>query len=102
MVWGVDDMEVSTGNTKVNQALYNELSIQPGTSIVLRLPAKGLVPSGSLFVTENYTTSLRLQLSEVVDSEHGGNISLKNEQTLPLNIFVSREELAEAMDVPEK
>ncbi|MCW3785276.1 ABC transporter permease [Plebeiibacterium sediminum] len=102
MVWGVNDMEISNGSAKVNEALYQELNFQPGNAIVLRLPAQGLVPSGSLFVTENYTTSLRLELSTIVNAEHGGNISLKNEQTLPLNIFVSREELAETMGVHGK
>ncbi|MCW3805523.1 ABC transporter permease [Plebeiibacterium marinum] len=102
MVWGVDDMDIEKGMAKINPALNDELNIQPGDAVVLRLPAQGLVPSGSLFVTENYTTSLRLDLSGIADPEQGGNISLKNEQTLPLNIFVNRKDLAEAMEVQGK
>lgn len=70
--------------------------------IVLRLPATGLVPSGSLFVTENYTTSLRLSFGGIVDVREGGNISMKNEQTLPFNLFMNREELAEALETEGK
>ena len=102
MVWGVDDMDIEKGMAKINPALNDELNIQPGNAVVLRLPAQGHVPSGSLFVTENYTTSMRLDFSGIADPEQGGNISLKNEQTLPLNIFVNRKDLAEAMEVQGK
>jgi putative ABC transport system permease protein len=34
--------------------------------------------------------------------EQGGNLNLKNEQIIPFNIFVNREELAEILDVPGK
>jgi putative ABC transport system permease protein len=102
MVWGVDDRNITKGNALINHPLFNELNLPSESTLVLRLPAQGLVPSGSLFVTENYTTSLRLNSNGVVDVQDGGNISLKNEQSLPLNIFVNRDELAEEMKVEGK
>ena len=101
-VWGVDDMSVSKGSAKINTALLNEMDTKNPDAIVLRLPASGLVPSGSLFVTENYTTSMRLSFDGVVDMDNGGNISMKNEQAIPLNIFVNRDELAEVMKTEGK
>ena len=77
-----------------------QFSIQD--DIVLRLPATGMVPSGSLFVTDNYTTSMRLALDGIFDVKQQGNLSLKNEQTLPLNIFVNRNELAETIETQGK
>ncbi len=101
-VWGVNDLSVSKGGARINPALFKELGQnEPGT-IVLRLPASGLVPSGSLFVTENYTTSMRLTFDGVISVEEGGNISMKNEQIIPLNIFINREELAESLETEEK
>jgi len=102
MVWGVNDMEIPVGSAILNDALQRETDISLDEDIVVRLPAKGLVPSGSLFVTENYTTSLRLRVTNVIDAEGGGNISLKNEQVLPLNLFVNRDELSQTMDLPQK
>ena len=101
MVWGMegDDMY---GRALLNQTLADELRLSPAEDIVLRLPKGGLVPSGSLFVTDNYTASLRLAQAGIKSVEEGGNLSLKNEQTLPLNIFVSRDELAEIMEVEGK
>ena len=102
-VWGIDDMSIAKGAARINTALLNEMGIKiTNTAIVLRLPATGLVPSGSLFVTENYTVGMRLDYDGIVDIKEGGNISLKNEQTIPLNIFVNRSELAEVMKIERK
>ncbi|MDD3162051.1 MAG: ABC transporter permease, partial [Bacteroidales bacterium] len=90
-VWGVDDGSVAKDSVKMNPALAAEMKQEGQTDIVLRLPASGLVPSGSLFVTENYTSSLRLSYSGIIPVKEGGNISLKNEQIIPFNIFVNRQ-----------
>ena len=106
MVWGVDDMDIPYGSAKVNTALASELSasssVAGGGDIVLRLPATGMVPSGSLFVTGNYTTSTRLKLSGIVTTDDGGNMNLKNEQVIPYNIFVDRSELATTLEIESK
>lgn len=101
-VWGVDDLQITEGSAKINPALAEKLELAASEDIVLRLPATGLVPSGSLFVTENYTTSLRLAFEGILPAEEGGNLNLKNEQILPLNIFVSRSVLTEALEVEGK
>ena len=107
MVWGVDDLNIEKGQAKINSALYNEI-VRVGYAsplqqhIVLRLPSAGMVPLGSMFVTDAYTTGLRLELTDVISVEQGGNLNLKNEQTIAFNIFVNREELAETMDVSGK
>ena len=101
-VWGVDDMAIQNGAARMNTALFHETDAKRPDAIVLRLPASGLVPSGSLFVTENYTTAMRLDFDGLVNVKEGGNISLKNEQTIPLNIFVNRSELAEVMKIERK
>lgn len=101
-VWSVDDMGLSEGATRINEALAKEINPNEQTDIILRLPAVGLVPSGSIFVTENYTTSLRLSFDGIVDVADGGNISMKNGQILPYNIFVNRQELAEVLEIEDK
>ncbi len=102
IVWGTDDMAIAKGTAKINASLEKEIGQSTQTDIVLRLPATGLVPSGSLFVTENYTTGLRLFHGGIVSPREGGNVNMKNEQTIPLNIFINRTELAETMGVEGK
>lgn len=101
-VWGVDDMNIAAGNAKINPALSKEIGENLPDNLVLRLPASGLIPRGSLFVTESYTTSLRLSSAGIVGAEEGGNISLRNEQIIPFNLFINRAELAEAMKTEGK
>ncbi len=101
MVWGLDDNSLM-GRALINQPLADELHLTKAEEIVLRLPKGGLVPSGSLFVTDNYTVGLRLEQAGIKSANDGGNISLKNEQSLPLNVFVCRDELAEVMEVKGK
>lgn len=102
MVWGVDDMDIPRGEVVMNERLSDELSATNVTDIVLRLPANGLVPSGSLFVTDVYTTSLRLTFRRTLDRKEGGNLLLANQQTTPLNLFINRMDLEEALEVPDK
>ncbi|MDR1730389.1 MAG: ABC transporter permease [Prevotellaceae bacterium] len=101
-VWGVNDRSIAKGAARINSALQRELRENNPDAIVLRLPASGPVPSGSLFVTENYTTSMRLSFDGIISAENGGNISLKNEQVLPFNIFVNQGELGEVLEINGK
>jgi putative ABC transport system permease protein len=101
-VWGMDDKAIPQGGIFVNRALEKALSISDGEDLVLRLPATGPTPSGSLFVTGNYTTEARLTLRGIVETNDGGNINLKNEQIIPYNIFINRTELASILDVEGK
>ena len=103
-VWGTDDDALSPGEVMVNEPLNAKLStLSPQLStLVLHLPTHNLVPSGSLFVSKSYATQMRVQVVGVKPVEDGGNLLLKNEQTLPLNIFVNRKYLAEKMELEGK
>ena len=71
-------------------------------NIVLRLPDDGPVPSSSLFVTSRYSTSLRLQYNSTLGSSEGGNLNLRNSQTIPYNVFVNRKDLCEILGLEDK
>ena len=98
-LWGVDRTDLPKGSALLNSSLTKELDLGPADELVLRLPAAGMVPSGSLFVSKNYTTSLRLTPSGTLSAAEGGNLNLRNEQVIPFNVFVNRQELAEALGV---
>ena len=104
MVWGMDVLPdgstLQGGQAAVNAALSKELGDDDG--LALRLPGSGPVPSSSLFVTSKYTVSERFQRIAVLDAAHGGNLSLKNEQTIPYNVFVSRTELCDLLGIGDK
>ena len=99
-VWGTDADTLQAGEVMVNEPLRTQLGNQE--DLVLHLPSHHLVPSGSLFVTKSYATQMRLHVAGVKSVEEGGNLLLKNEQTLPLNVFVNRQHLAEKMELEGK
>ena len=104
MVWGMDVLPdgsmLQEGQAAVNAALSKELGDDDG--LALRLPSGGPVPSSSLFVTSRYTVSERFQRVAVLDAAHGGNLSLKNEQTIPYNVFIPRTELCDLLGTGDK
>ncbi len=99
-VWGTDADLLSLGEVIINEPLRAKLGGME--DLVLHLPSHNLVPSGSLFVTKSYATQMRVHVAGVKRVEEGGNLLLRNEQTLPLNIFVNRQELAEKMELKSK
>ena len=104
MVWGMDVLPdegmLEEGQAAVNAALSKELGEEDG--LALRLPSGGPVPSSSLFVTSRYTVSERFQRVSVLDAAHGGNLGLKNEQTIPYNVFIARSELCDLLGTGDK
>lgn len=98
-VWGTDADSIAQGEALINSSLFPFRSSFP---IVLHLPSTSLVPSGSLFVSDRYSTQLRLHVKGVKSAADGGNLWLRNEQVRPCNIFVNRQQLAEALGVRGK
>lgn len=99
-VWGTDADSVSIGEAIINEPLRAKIGEME--ELVLHLPSHNLVPSGSLFVTKSYATQMRVHVAGVKSVEEGGNLLLRNEQALPLNVFVNRQELAENMELEGK
>ncbi len=111
-VWGVDSSLTAiasqdfifpaAGEVVINRKTADELSLKPGDDLVVRLPNTRMIPSGSLFVTDNYTASLRLRVKAVINSRQSGNLNLRNEQTIPFNLFINRQELASELEMAGK
>ena len=112
IVWGVDSSLTAiassgfvfpeAGEAVINRKFADELSLKAGDDLVVRLPNTHMIPSGSLFVTDNYTASLRLRIKAVIDGKQSGNLSLRNEQTIPFNLFINRGELTSELEMTGK
>ena len=103
-VWGIDTDSLAGDEVMVNEPLYSKLSTLNSqlSTFVLHLPSLNLIPSGSLFVSKSHATQMRVRVAGVKSVEDGGNLLLKNEQTLPLNVFINRRQLAEKMELEGK
>ena len=101
-VWGSDIDSLKPGEVLINEELLPSPSTLHPSPIVLHLPSNSLVGSGSLFVSQSYATQLRLTVKGVKSREDGGNLLLRQQQVRPKNIFMNRQELAEALGVEGK
>lgn len=111
-VWGIDSTYATVtlsvppipqlSEVVINRRTADELGVNPGDDLVVRLPSSGLIPSGSLFVTSQYTTSLRLTVKAIAQTGQGGDLSLRNEQARPLNLFLHKPEMGEALKAEKR
>lgn len=105
MVWGTDNdslnYDEATLNPQLSTLISNPSTLTPNP-IVLHLPSNNLVGSGSLFISQSHATQLRLTVKGIKSAQDGGNILLHNEQVRPLNVFINRQQLAEALGVKGK
>lgn len=105
MVWGTDNdslnYDEATLNPQLSSLISNPSTLTPNP-IILHLPSNNLVGSGSLFISQSHATQLRLTVKGIKSAQDGGNILLHNEQVRPLNVFINRQQLAEALGVKGK
>lgn len=107
-VWGTNADSLAPGEVLINEPLSSKLTaalhapVTPRQPLVLHLPALNIVPSGSLFVSKSYANQMRVQVIGVKSIVDGGNLLLKNEQALPLNVFVSRKYLSDILELQGK
>ncbi len=97
MVWGTDEDGIGEGGALINETLQKNLG--RAESLVVHLPSNSMVPSGSLFISQRYTTTMRLTINGIKTTDEGGNRWLHNEQMRPMNVFVNRREMADVMGV---
>ncbi len=105
MVWGTDNdslnYDEATLNPQLSTLISNPSPLTPNP-IILHLPSNNLVGSSSLFISQSHATQLRLTVKGKKSAQDGGNILLHNEQVRPLNVFINRQQLAEALGVKGK
>ena len=105
MVWGTDNdslnYDEATLNPQLSSLISNPSTLTPNP-IILHLPSNNLVGSSSLFISQSHATQLRLTVKGIKSAQDGGNILLHNEQVRPLNVFINRQQLAEALGVKGK
>lgn len=105
MVWGTDNDSLNYDEATINPQLSTQISNPSSLTsnpIILHLPSNNLVGSGSLFISQSHAAQLRLTVKGIKSPQDGGNILLHNEQVRPLNVFINRQQLAEALGVKGK
>lgn len=112
-VYGIDKdlSELSTaglpalksGEALISSNLAEKMELKAGDDLLLRVEKGSLVPANAPFVSdEEQTLALRVKVKAILNDKQLDRFSLKSNQVAPFNIFLSREYLAEEMDLEGK
>ena len=87
----------------LNRPLAEQLGVEVGGAVLLRLPKLGAIPAESaLGRKQDTTTSVRLTVSEIIAAAGPGRFSLQPSQRVPLSAFVALDVLQEWLEQPGK
>ena len=85
---------VPPGETWVNQALAQQLNVEVGNQVVLRVQKSTMLPGDSaISARSENSASLRLKVTKIVPAWRGGEFNLRPSGRLPMNAFVNLLEL---------
>jgi len=92
--------ELTSNQVVINRQLAEELQVQVGDELTVRLPAAVLVPADSTLAQKsNRVLSLpRLQVAAIVDNTGLGRFGLQLQQSLPRNLYLTLATLQDALD----
>ncbi len=87
----------------VSERLAKALDLEVGSQVVVRLQKPGLLSRDAPLSGEGETvTAIRGKVAWVVRDEQFGRFSLEGTQVAPSSVFLPRERLQKALDLPEK
>ena len=89
------------GQVLLNTALREQLGVDIGDTLILRVPEPSALPIDAALVNASEPAlALRMTVVGTVSDAEGGRFSLRAEQRTPMNLFVDRRWLAEQLGIP--
>lgn len=95
-----ESLELATGEAAVSFNLAEKLNLKVGDDFLVRIQKESLIPANAPFVSdEDQTLALRVNIKRIATDQNLSRYSLKSNQVAPFNVFLSREYLAEEMEL---
>ncbi|MDB4435984.1 FtsX-like permease family protein [Akkermansiaceae bacterium] len=96
-------IEFKDDQMAISETLANSLDLELGSSLVVRLQKPGLLSRDAPLSGEGETVvAIRGTVSQIVSDDHFGRFSLEGTQVAPSSVFIPRERLQKALDLPKK
>ncbi|BAX82122.1 hypothetical protein ALGA_3830 [Labilibaculum antarcticum] len=94
------EIDLKDGEAAVSSNLADKMSLKIGDEFLLRVEKGTLIPANAPFVSdEDQTIALRVKVKAIAGDQELGRFSLKNNQVAPYNVFLSRDYLAQEMEL---
>jgi putative ABC transport system permease protein len=86
--------EIKKGSALINESLSRKLGLKTGDELILRFSSIDPLPSNAPFAPSEGTAGSKvLRVAGIIAGNEAGNFSLGTNQNIPLNIFVTLEDL---------
>ena len=84
----------------ISESVAARLGVKTGEELLLRVNNPGIIPLNAPFAEDNNTIkTFRVKVVDTANDENMGRFSLKNNQAVPYNVFVSHKWLGEKLDL---
>lgn len=96
-------IDLKNGEAIISENVANKLDLQLGDNFLLRFENLDIIPINTPFSQESTpSVGLRLQVKDIANDKGFGRFSLKNNQTIPDNIFISQTFLSSKLELKGK
>jgi ABC-type lipoprotein release transport system permease subunit len=92
--------QINYGEAVVSRSLADELKIENGDRLLIRIKKTSLIPLNAPFTAdEDPSIALRLKIVGIAERDNLGGFSLRNEQATAYNLFINQQQLADRLDL---
>jgi putative ABC transport system permease protein len=95
-----EEVKLEDDEVLISQNIAERLNFKEGNELLLRIENAEVIPLNAPFASqENNSVSLRMKVKAILDENQLGRFSIRSDQKAPYNVFLSREVLAEKLDL---
>lgn len=97
---GITLKELKSDDAIISSNLAERLNLKIGDDFLVRVEKAHFIPANAPFTKEDESSvAMRLSIKAIATNDQLGRFSLQNNQSAPYNVFISKEYLAEQMDL---
>ncbi len=104
--WNLSDLSmpaISSDEAIISENISQKLNIKAGDEFLLRVEKISIIPLNAPFSQDvDPSVAIRLKVKAIANDGSMGRFSLKNNQSAPYNVFISKKMLAKKLDLEGK
>ena len=95
-----ESFELDENEVLISENIAQRLKLKTEDELLLRIENAEVIPLNAPFASqENHSVSLRMKVKAILNENQLGRFSVRSDQKAPYNVFVSREILANKLDL---
>ncbi len=97
-----EEIKLADDEVLISQNIAERLNLKEGNELLLRIENAEVIPLNAPFASqENNSVSLRMTVKAILNENQLSRFSIRSDQKAPYNVFLSRDVLAEKLDLKD-